>query len=59
LAFICLLLGNYFKMHYTGADYSKKIIFVKYLLVYFKTNYYERFIYSMDINERQRSDSVA
>ena len=30
-------------MYYTGADYSKKIIFVKYLLTYFKTKYYESF----------------
>ena len=30
-------------MYYTGADYSKKIIFVNYLLAYFKTKYYESF----------------
>jgi hypothetical protein len=46
-------------MYYTGANYSKKIIFVKYPLDYFKTKYYNNFIYSMDINECQRSDSVA
>jgi hypothetical protein len=33
-------------MYYTGTDYSKKIIFVKYLLDYldyFKTEYYNNF----------------